>query len=365
MQRLRIVVKVGSSSLTDPTTGLLSSQKVHGIVERLAPVLKDPAYEVILVSSGAIAAGRGRLGWRSARTVPEKQAASAVGQSLLIDLYQREFMSLNRVVAQILLTRSDMENRRRFVNIRNTLETLLEAGVLPIVNENDTVAVNEIRFGDNDSLAALVAILICAQHLILLTDIDGLYTEDPRVVPDAKRIEEVEKIDSSIRELAGGVGSSVGTGGMHTKIRAAEMAIHSGIEVVIAAASEPNVLMRLLRGERLGTRFLPEKSHWNARKSWLVHGSRSVGRLYIDAGAARAVRTTGGSLLLPGIERVEGRFDEGAIVELIDPEGRAIAKGIVSFSARDLEYFIKNKSLKGQLHGLPEVVHRNDLALLL
>ncbi len=364
MQRIRMVVKVGSSSLTDPKTGLLSSEKVHMIIAQLAPVLRDPSYEVILVSSGAIAAGRGKLGWRYMRTLPEKQAASAVGQSLLIDLYQRELALVDRVVAQVLLTRSDMENRHRFVNIRNTLETLLHSDVLPIVNENDTVSVNEIRFGDNDSLAALVAILICAQYLVLLTDIDGLYTGDPRIDQDAKHIAEVTLIDQKIRDLAGDSGSSVGTGGMRTKIDAAEMAMNSGIEVVIAATHEPNVLLRLLQGERIGTRFRAEKSRWNARKSWLVHGSRSAGRLVIDEGAAHAVQTMGGSLLLPGIERVEGRFEEGAIVELIGPNEKVIAKGIVSFSAHDLEYFIKNRADGDHLHGFPEVVHRNDLALL-
>lgn len=364
MQRTRIVVKVGSSSLTDPLSGLLSLDRVHMVADQLAAILPDPSYEVILVSSGAIAAGRARLGWNATRTLPEKQAASAVGQSLLIEMYQREFACQARIVAQILLTRSDMEDRRRFVNIRNTLETLLTANVLPIVNENDTVSVNEIRFGDNDTLAALVAMLICAQHLILLTDIDGLYTEDPRSDPQARRIVEVTNIDSYVRTLGGDSGSSVGTGGMRTKIRAAEMATASGIAVSIAAAGEPNVIQRLLLGEAVGTRFVARKDRLNARQSWLAHGSRSTGRLFVDEGAVNALRTAGGSLLAPGIERIEGQFDEGAIVDLMDSHGECIGKGIVSLSANDLAYFVTMRSNRDQLRGLPEVVHRNDMALL-
>jgi len=364
MQRARIVVKVGSSSLTDPLSGLLSIARVRTVANLLTALLADPAYEVILVSSGAIAAGRARLGWSAARTLPEKQAASAVGQSLLIEMYQREFAEQERIVAQILLTRSDMEDRRRFVNIRNTFETLLTANVLPIVNENDTVSVNEIRFGDNDSLAALVAILICAQHLILLTDIDGLYTEDPRSAPQARRIAEVAQIDSYVRSLGGAAGSSVGTGGMRTKIHAAEMATASGIAVAIAAVDEPDVIRRLVLGEEIGTRFVARKDRLNARQSWLAHGARSVGRLFVDEGAASALRTAGSSLLAPGVERIEGQFDEGAIVDLIDLHGERIGKGIVSMSAHDLEYFINIRTNRDQLRGLPEVVHRNDMTLL-
>ncbi len=364
MQRARIVVKVGSSSLTDPLSGLLSPDKVRMVAGQLAAILPGASHEVVLVSSGAIAAGRARLGWSATRTLPEKQAASAVGQSLLIEMYQREFACQGRVVAQILLTRSDMEDRRRFVNIRNTFETLLGANVLPIVNENDTVSVNEIRFGDNDSLAALVAILICAQHLILLTDIDGLYTEDPRSDPQARRIVEVANIDDHVRTLGGASGSSVGTGGMRTKIRAAEMATASGVTVSIASAGEPDVIRRLLLGDQIGTRFAARQDRLNARRSWLAHGSRSVGRLFMDEGAVSALRRSGGSLLAPGIERIEGQFDEGAIVDLMDPRGKCIGKGIVSFSAHDLEYFTTLRSKRDQLRGLPEVVHRNDMALL-
>lgn len=364
MPKTRIVVKVGSSSLTDPSTGLLSSEKIHTMSDQLAPLLQNPMYEVIIVSSGAIAAGRGKLGWQTTRTLPEKQAASAVGQSLLIDMYQREFAVLHRVVAQILLTRADIEDRRRYVNIRNTMETLLHARVLPIVNENDTVAVSEIRFGDNDSLAALVAILLSAQYLVLLTDIDGLYTGDPRVDLDAKRIAKIEKIDDHIRSLAGDEGSSVGTGGMRTKLRAAEMAMDSGIEVVIAATHETNVLSRLLAGEQVGTHFISSKDHRSARKSWLIHGTRSSGRLCIDEGASIAIQTQGRSLLLPGILQVEGKFQEGAIVDLVDVHGGAIGKGIVSMSSFDLEYLIKKDANIRHLGDLPEVIHRNDLGLL-
>lgn len=360
---MRIVVKVGSSSLTDPESGTIDGEKLRGIVEGIASVLQHPRHEVVLVSSGAVAAGVGKLGWRRPiRTVPEKQAAAAVGQGILIDAYERLFGAHGITIGQILLTRSDIEERRRYIHVRNTIETLLRHGVVPIVNENDTVAVEEIRFGDNDTLAALVALFTGADVLILLTDIDGMYSADPRSDPSAQLLPEIHAIDAPLHHLAGGQGSPQGTGGMRTKLVAAEIATSSGIETVVAASHVADVLPRIVKGERLGTRFVAQKSR-GAKKSWVAYGSRVEGSIVVDDGAAHAVVDAGGSLLVPGLVSVQGEFEEGAIVELQSVEGLAIGKGVVNFSARELREMLQRKSDGERFRGLPEVVHCDNLAL--
>lgn len=358
----RMVVKVGSSSLTDEH-GRLEPVRIRRLVDMVVRVRREAGIQVVLVTSGAVAAGLGRLGWRRDRlTVPEKQAAAAVGQGLLIDLYERAFAQHGVTVAQLLLTRDDLADRRRYVNIRNTLETLLHHGVLPIVNENDTVAVDEIRFGDNDTLSALTALVVQAERLLLLTDIDGLYTANPREHPDAELIPEVSAITSEVEALAGGEGSALGTGGMRTKIAAAKMATEAGCEVVIARADTPDVLLRVARGETLGTRFLPRQQPLAARRLWLAFSARCEGVVRVDAGAARALREGGGSLLLPGVTGVDGRFDAGAVVQVEDPEGGPVARGVVGLSSADIELWLTRGTRRGARH-LPVVIHRNDLVV--
>lgn len=359
----RCVIKVGSSSLTDAATGILSTDRIGALAEQVARVWRGGHTRAILVSSGAVAAGRGLLGWRQNLTMPEKQAAAAVGQGLLIDAYRHAFSRYGIPVGQVLLTRTDIEDRRRFVNIRNTLETLLRSDVLPVVNENDTVAVEEIRFGENDTLAALVALLTDAGRLLLLTDIDGLYTANPRTDDQAAKIADVQRIDDRIRELAGGEGSAVGSGGMRTKIAAAQIATASGVDVVVASSTEPDVIVRALAGEAVGTHFHPYPGRRPARESWVLHGSRPEGRITVDAGAAAALRHRGGSLLIPGVVSVTGDFDEGAIVEIRGLPDHPIGKGIVNLAARDLRDGLERRAQGEDLRGWPEVVHRNDLAL--
>ncbi len=363
LKSLRVVVKVGSSSLTDSSSGTISTDRMRHIVDSICSLLSAPKQEVVLVSSGAVAAGSGKLQWRRPiRTVPEKQAAASVGQGILIDAYERLFGAHGITVGQILLTRSDIEERRRYIHIQNTIETLLRHGVVPIVNENDTVAVDEIRFGDNDTLAALVALVTGADMLILLTDIGGLYSGDPRVDPAATLVPEVREIDASLRHMAGGQGSAVGTGGMRTKLVAAEIAISSGIETVVAASHLPDVIRRIAQGERIGTRFVAQQSR-GAKKSWVAYGSRVEGRVVIDDGAAQALVRMNGSLLVPGLEAVHGEFEEGAIVELASVGGQPIGKGVVNFSSRELHELLQRKTDGERFRGLPEVVHRNNLAL--
>lgn len=359
-----MVVKVGSSSLTDEN-GRLSNIRMERIVEQLAFIKHAMEWQVVLVSSGAVAAGLGKLGWRRTNiTMPEKQAAAAVGQGVLIDSYERLFQRHQLTVGQLLLTRSDMEDRKRFVHIRNTLMTLIRNGIVPIVNENDSVAVEEIRFGDNDSLAGLVAMVVEADLLVLLTDIDGLYAANPKHNPDAKRIQDVWEITDEIVQMAGDAGSIVGTGGMRTKITAAKIAVNSGASVVIAASGEPDVLRNIVDGKSVGTRFHTQGDTVRLRKSWLTHVTRAEGGIAIDAGAAHALLFQSGSLLMPGITKVEGHFDEGTIVDLVAPNGHTIARGIVNFSSSDLAGFLLRRQLGEPLHNLHEVVHRNDMVLM-
>jgi len=360
----RLVVKVGTSSITHDTGRLNLSQ-----LEKLARQLTDlynQGLEVALVSSGAIGAGVGKLGLsRRPRTIPEKQAVAAIGQGLLLHMYEKFFAEYGMTVGQVLLTREDFADRRRFLNARNTLLALLQMGVIPVINENDTVAVDEIKLGDNDNLAALVAGLLDADLLILLSDIDGLYTGDPRTDKDARLIHQVTEITPEIEALAGGAGTKRGTGGMATKIQAARMAMHSGMVTIIARAAERDVLRRILAGEMVGTAFWPSVRLRN-KKRWIAYGSAIRGKIFIDQGAARALLENGKSLLPSGVVGLEGDFDLGNTVSVIF-ENREIARGIVNYSTRELEAI---KGLRtGEIAGVlgykdyDEVIHRDNMVL--
>ncbi|RIV17080.1 glutamate 5-kinase [Alicyclobacillaceae bacterium I2511] len=359
----RVVVKVGSSTLTSPD-GSLNRDNMARLVGQIAHIIDTAGCQMILVSSGAVAAGMGRLGWqRASITVPEKQAAAAVGQGLLVDAYERLFTERGRTIAQLLLTRSDVANRRRFIHIRNTLETLLRHGIVPVINENDTVAVDEIRFGDNDTLAALVALSADADLLMLLTDIDGLYTGNPRIHKAATKVADVYEITAELEALAGEAGSNLGTGGMRTKLQAARMAVSAGIQVVIASLEDDQALAKAVAGESVGTVFHAAANALPRKKLWIAHGSRVQGQIVIDSGAIAAVQDGTGSLLVPGVTRVEGNFGEGAVVEFMDEQGTLVGKGVVSLSAADLRMVLQQKAAGPRLNPLPALIHRNEMVV--
>ncbi|MCL6448459.1 MAG: glutamate 5-kinase [Armatimonadetes bacterium] len=360
----RIVVKVGSSSLIY-STGRPNLAQIESLVRQLAD-LHNQGKEVLLVTSGAIGMGLNRLGYtRRPKTIPEKQAAAAVGQGILIHLYERCFAEYNIPVGQVLLTREDFAERRRFLNARNTMYTLLRMGVLPVINENDTVAVEEIKLGDNDNLAALVGVLVDADLLILLSDIDGFYESDPRLGP-ARMISEVREITPQLEQIAAGTKNSLGTGGMITKIQAAKIAMHSGMIMVLAAAAEKDVVRRVTNGEPLGTVFWPSLRLEN-KKRWIAYSATVHGKIYVDEGAAAALLQKGKSLLPSGVTRVEGDFEMGNTVSICDPDGREIARGITNFSAEEINTIkgAKTKDIAKLLghKGYEEVVHRNNLVL--
>jgi glutamate 5-kinase len=360
-----IVIKVGTSSLAYKT-GQLDPSRVKKLVGDLA-VAHRQGKDVLLVTSGAISAGMGRLGFKTRpKTIPEKQACAAVGQGLLLQMYEKLFAAYGITVGQVLLTRDDFSDRRRFLNARNTLLTLLKYRVLPIINENDTVAVDEIRFGDNDTLSALVCNLIDAEMLLILSDVEGLYTGDPHKNPDARFIPEVEQMTPELENLAGGCGSVVGTGGMVTKFQAAQIVGRSGTVMVVAAAAAENVVERVVAGEEIGTVFWPTE-RLGGRKRWILFGAAVQGRIFIDAGAARALVEGGKSLLPSGVVRVEGDFEAGHPVSIIDPKGQEVARGLANYSAAEVDQIKGAKSARiAQLIGAQpyaEVVHRNNLVL--
>lgn len=364
----RIVVKLGTSTLTGGGKKISPPHLVD--LARQVSAVQAQGNQVVLVSSGAVAAGREALGFPAfPRHLPVKQMLSAVGQPRLMAIYEQYFGIYGAHVAQILLTRTDLTDRRRYLNARNTFEALLKRGVLPIVNENDTVATEEIRIGDNDNLSAHVANLIEADLLLLLTDQEGLYTADPKQDPDARLIAEVgpEPFTQELWQAAGGSAGGLGTGGMLTKLQAADLARHSGTTVVIARGSEPDVLVRLASGESIGTRFLPVSNKLEARKRYILSGSRTAGEIHVDAGAARAL-ARGGSLLPAGVLSVSGEFDRGDTIRIIAQEGRALAVGLAGYAADDLARLCGRQSseietILGYTFG-DDVVHRNNMILL-
>lgn len=366
-QARRLVVKVGTSTLTHKT-GKLNLERMERLVRELVDQV-NAGRQVVLVTSGAVGAGMGRLGLKEKpRTLPEKQAAAAVGQGLLMHMYEKLFSDYGLLVAQILLTRDDLADRRRYLNSRHTLATLLHLGVVPIVNENDTVAVDEIRVGDNDTLAALVAGLVDADILILLTDIGGLFSSNPLTDRDATLLRCVTEITPEIEALAGGAGSTWSTGGMATKLQAARLATSFGIPVVITSGLEGGRIGAVLRGEAVGTLFLPREHRTHTRKRWLAYGPGTQGQVQVDAGAVRAICGGGKSLLPGGVVAVYGDFDQGAIISIIDPDGKEIARGMSNYAAEAIRR-IQGRKTKEIVEILgykdyDEIVHRDNMIVL-
>lgn len=363
----RVVIKIGSRVLTAEGEGLddvflaaLASEVAHQ---------RGKGREVIIVSSGAVAAGVKALGLKARpRTIPQKQAAAAVGQSKLMQAYEEAFSLHDLKVAQILLTRDDLSNRHRFLNARATLDALLECGVVPVINENDTVVVEEIKFGDNDNLSALVSSLVEAHLLIILTDIDGFYDADPRSNPDARLVPLVKAVTREVERAAGGSGSAVGTGGMATKLAAAKRIGRYGVPTLIVNGRKSGTLAEALAGKEVGTLILPSGESLNRRKHWIAYTLRPRGRIFIDTGALVALTRHGKSLLPSGVVRVEGDFDRGACVLVCGPDGKEFARGIIDYSRREMEQICGCRSGEiekclGYRYG-DEIIHRDNLVIL-
>jgi glutamate 5-kinase len=363
----RWVVKVGSSLLTADGQGL-DYAIIDQWTAQIAALMSD-GKEVVLVSSGSIAEGMARLKWaKRPSRVNELQAAAAVGQMGLIRAYETGFQRFDKLTAQILLTHDDLSDRRRYLNARGTLTTLLKHGVLPIVNENDTVTTDEIKLGDNDTLAAQVANLIDAEVLILLTDQAGLFDKDPRHNDDAVLLERANASDPGILSLAGPAGSSLGSGGMRTKVLAAERAAQNGTTTVIANGREPDVLLRLQAGEPLGTMLTSNQKLLDARKRWLADHLRAKGTLTIDAGARKVLLTNGSSLLAAGVRSVSGTFSRGELVSCTDDAGREVARGLINYNATDTRKIIGKSSDKFEKilghSSEPELIHRDNMIVV-
>lgn len=362
----RIVVKVGTSTLTH-SNGLLNIFRMEKLC-RVLSALHNEGHEICLVTSGAVGAGMGKLGYlEKPKTLPEKQACAAVGQLALSHLYQKFFSEYSKTVAQILLTREDIGVRKRFLTIRDTFSTLLEKGIIPIVNENDAVVTSEIKVGDNDTLSALTASLIEADLLILLTDIDGLYTANPNTHPEAKFVAVIEKITSKIKHMAGSTGSKLGTGGMITKITAAEIATNYGIDTIIANGKEPDILHSILQGCAKCTMFKAKIISLSTKKHWITYGSKRVGKLIIDEGAVHAILKHK-SLLPIGILSVFGEFKKNDTVSICSPTGDEIAIGVSNYTSKEIEH-IKGKQSSQILDTLgyfdyAVVVHINNIYVL-
>jgi len=363
----RVVIKIGSSLLTQGGQGL-DKRAIAGWVGQMA-TLRRQGIDVVLVASGAVAEGMNRLGLATRpKTLHKLQAAAAVGQMGLVRVFDDNFQQHGFHAAQILLTHDDLSNRQRYLNARSTLLTLLEFGVVPVINENDTVATEEIRLGDNDTLAALVANLIEAQLLILLTDQPGLFTGDPSIYPDAQLIRQINVNDSRMDSMAGDSRSGLGRGGMVTKIRAARLASRSGSATVIAAGSVENVIGLVVQGAELGTYFVPDIGPWAARKRWLAGQLQAKGQLALDAGAVNALKNDGKSLLAAGIKSVIGAFGRGDLVSCVDAYGLEIARGLSNYSSDDIRLIAGKSSQEFEAHlgyaDEDEIIHRDNMVLI-
>jgi glutamate 5-kinase len=361
----RVVVKVGSALLAGGAG--LDADTIAALGSQIAG-LRQRGVEVVLVTSGSVAAGMQRLGMRQRpRAVHELQAMAAVGQMGLVQAYESAFQKHGLHTAQVLLTHDDLADRERYLNARTTLRTLLGHGVIPVINENDTVAVEEIRFGDNDTLAALVVNLLEAELLIILTDQAGLYEQDPRLHPDAKLVSDGSAGDPALARMAGGSGA-LGRGGMQTKLEAARKAARSGASTVICSGREPEVLSRLFQGEVLGTCLRPTQGRLVSRKQWLAGQLKPRGRLVLDAGAVAVLRRDGRSLLPVGVTSVEGQFRRGELVACVDPDGVEVARGLVNYDREDTVRIIGRPS--GEIEAIlgyvdePELIHRDNMVLL-
>ncbi len=366
----RIVVKVGSSLVTNEGRGL-DEAAIGEWSRQLAALVRGAGAEhreVIMVSSGAVAEGMKRLGWKvRPREIHELQAAAAVGQMGLAQMYETKLREQGMHSAQVLLTHADLADRERYLNARSTLLTLLQLGVVPVINENDTVVNDEIKFGDNDTLGALVANLVEADLLVILTDQKGLYTADPRRDPQARFVHEARAGDLALETMAGGVGSSIGRGGMITKILAAKRAAGSGASTVIAWGREPDVLLRLAQGECIGTLLVAQTAKKQARKQWMADHLQLRGAVTVDAGAAAKVRSEGKSLLPIGMTAVEGDFSRGDVIAVRDPEGRELARGLANYASGEARLLCRKPSSEfARLLGYmaeTEMVHRDNLVL--
>ncbi|MBP2634943.1 MAG: proB [Firmicutes bacterium] len=364
----RIVIKVGTSTLTH-ATGKLNLLRI----ERLARELSDFANQgkqIILVSSGAVGAGMDRLGLKEKpKTIPEKQAAAAVGQGILLHIYEKMFGEYGQIVAQVLLTRADSVNRKRYTNSRNTLMALLNQGVIPIINENDAVAIDELKIGDNDTLSAMVASIVDADLLIILSDIEGVYTANPQQDKNATLISEISEITPEVEALAGGPGTLQGTGGMYTKIQAAKIAVNSGVTMVIASGGQDGIIREIIQGNQVGTIFVSRENRLQIRKRWLAFGAGVSGKVIVDKGCEQALVKDGSSLLAAGIITVEGEFELGNTISIMSGCGRELARGITNYNADDLHKIkgAHTQEITAILGCKPydEVVHRDNLVVLI
>lgn len=363
-------MKLGTSLLTGGNDQL-NREAMEDLVSQIAK-LHEQGIELLVVSSGAIAAGKHKLGrGRGKRGIPYKQVLASVGQGQLMNIYDQLFSRSGITVAQALLSKSDLTDRAGYLNARNTLLALLELGVICIVNENDVVAVDEIQeaqFGDNDNLSAMVANLVDADLLLILSDIAGLYDKDPHKNPDARLIQQVSGIDSEIEDLVAGTSGSLGTGGMVTKMEAARLATSTGVTVIIADGREPDIILRLASGEKAGTLFLPVSRKRESRQRWMMSGLSTRGNLVVDSGAAEALKKRSGSLLAAGITNCEGDFQRGDIVDICSPDGTRLGCGITNYSSSDIAaikgiHSNKISATLGHDYG-SEIVHRNNLVIL-
>lgn len=363
----RVVIKIGSSLLTKGGQGLDKAAITEWVRQMVA--LKRQTIDVILVSSGSVAEGMSRLGLKTRpKTLHELQAAAAVGQMGLVRMFDDQFQHHGLHAAQVLLTHDDLSDRQRYLNARSTLLTLLSFGVIPVINENDTVATEEIRFGDNDTLAALVANLVEAELLIILTDQKGLYTGDPGLFPDAQLISQISVNDSRLEQMAGDSRSGLGRGGMATKVRAARLAARSGAATVIAPGVAENVIGKVIDGVEIGTHFLPDVEPLVARKRWLAGQLQVKGKLVLDNGAVNVLKNEGKSLLPVGVKALSGQFERGELVVCVDENGNEIAKGLINYGSSDAE-LIKGKSSAEfeKILGYAddsELIHRNNMVLV-
>ena len=366
-QSKRWVIKIGSALLTKDGKGL-DYQAIEDWAAQISK-LRQQGIEIILVSSGSVAEGMSRMGWQKRPTdLAKLQAAAAIGQTGLIEAYEAQFKKHHIQAAQILLTHDDVSNRKRYLNARNTLNALLEFKALPIINENDTVALEEMRLGDNDTLAALVANIIEADLLVILTDQDGLFDKDPRHHKDASLISEESASNSSLQQYVGKTSTALGSGGMATKLTAAQRAARSGCATVIASGREDQVLKRLSQGENIGTLLTPENTQIAARKQWIAGQVQATGILYLDSGASLAIQEKGTSLLPIGVENSEGDFKRGDIVDCKTPDGNVVARGLINYASHEVKQLYKQPSNKiSQILGYTgdeELIHRDNLVLL-
>ena len=363
----RVVIKIGSRVLTD-SVGALDMAVIGRICDEIA-FLHKQGLEIIVVSSGAIAAGRGELGLTgSPRTIPHKQAAAAVGQTRLMQAYERSLAPNNLKAAQVLLTSEDLGSRQRYLNARATLNALLDFGIIPIINENDTVVVDEIKFGDNDNLSALVTNVVEAHLLLILTDIEGFYSADPHTHPDATLIPLIKGITREVERAAGGSGSTVGTGGMATKVAAAKKAGINGVATIMVSGMRSGIIVAALQGQDVGTLFLPAEIGLNRRKHWIAYTLKQSGKIFVDDGARNALLKKGKSLLPSGVVRVEGRFERGACVRLCGLDGVEFARGLSDYSSAESVRLVGCKSSEieaiiGYRYG-DVIIHRDNLVLL-